>query len=167
MKPFDELTRLGQLRRIRQLAETALDAYGLKGANLTFQQYSANIVYRVDVPGAIRREGEAYPIDFEDCGFGYWLWDLAIALWLWTWTDGWHWRRDALLEGYAQVRTLPQSQIEHLDLFMAAQYATMVLWASLFIMNDPARRAEHEAWREGTGPSRCATWSGADNPCHR
>lgn len=30
VKPYDELTRLGQLRRIRQLAEAALDAYGLR-----------------------------------------------------------------------------------------------------------------------------------------
>ncbi len=30
MKPYDDLTRLGQLRRTRQLAEAALDAYGLK-----------------------------------------------------------------------------------------------------------------------------------------
>jgi Ser/Thr protein kinase RdoA (MazF antagonist) len=334
MKPFDELTRLGQLRRIRQLAEAALDTYGLSGAKLTFQQYSANIVYRVDVPGAFQhgsnsgpyvpnryllrvlytsqwegvkgemtwlnalsqeanlpvpqpvptldgallarvttpsmsqgrivtlmrwidgrrltagfrpshfrawgrmvaqlhqfssgwqppeaferpvwdwdgqlggryfrrpvhemvasmpehlrepfqivsedarsvmqslgtgpdayglihadlypenvlfKAGKAYPIDFEDCGFGYWLWDIAIALCPWPWTDGWHWRRDAFLEGYAQIRALPQSQLAHLDLFMAAQYATMVLWASLFIANDPARRAEHEAWRERDG----------------
>ncbi|MGD8627303.1 MAG: phosphotransferase, partial [Anaerolineae bacterium] len=51
MKPYDELTRLGQLRRTRRLAEAALDLYGLGGARLTFLQYSANIVYRVDVPG--------------------------------------------------------------------------------------------------------------------
>jgi hypothetical protein len=58
VKPYDELTRLGQLRRIRQLAEVALEAYGLRGACLTFVQYSANIVYRVDVPGpAGNRDG--------------------------------------------------------------------------------------------------------------
>jgi Ser/Thr protein kinase RdoA (MazF antagonist) len=334
MKPYDELTRLGQLRRTRQLAEAALQAYGLNGARLTFVQYTANIIYRIDVPGpavvggeqgpyvpnryllrvlhtnhwesvkgeltwltALSREaglavpepvstlegklltrittpgmpdgrivslmrwmdgrrlttgfrpshfrawgqmmarlhessagwqppegferphwdwegqlggrefrctveelvalmpqhlqepfhivsqearavmaglgkgpdayglihadmypenvlfkdGEAYPIDFEDCGFGYWMWDIAIALCLWPWTKEWHWRRDAFLEGYAQVRTLPESQLQHLDLFMAAQYATMVLWASLFIRNDPARLVEHEEWRDGYG----------------
>jgi Ser/Thr protein kinase RdoA (MazF antagonist) len=334
MKPYDELTRLGQLRRTRRLAGTALEAYGLIGARLTFVQYTANIVYRVDAPGpvldgdgpgpyvpnryllrvlytnhwegvegeltwlaALSREaglpvpepvptlagelltrittpgvpegriislmrwidgqrlttgfrpshfrawgrmmarlhefsagwqppqgferphwdwegqlggrgfptpveelvasmpqhlqepfqvvsrearavmeslgkgpdayglihsdlypenvlfkgGEAYPIDFEDCGFGYWLWDIAVALCLWPWTEEWHWKRDAFLEGYAQVRTLPESQLKHLDLFMATQYATMVLWASLFIKNDPARQAEHEAWRTRDG----------------
>ncbi len=59
--------------------------------------------------------------------------------------------RDAFLEGYTQIRTLPESQLEHLDLFMATQYATMILWASLFIRNDPARRAEHEEWRDRDG----------------
>jgi len=34
---------------------------------------------------------------------------------------------------------------------MAAQYATMVLWASPFIRNDPARRTEREAWRDEDG----------------
>lgn len=334
MKPYDELTRLGQLRRIRQLAEAALEPYGLSGARLTFLQYTANIIYRVDAPGpplhesdhshylpnryllrvlytdnlegargeldwlaALSREaglpvpapvptregelltriatpalpqgrlvslmrwldgrrlttgfqpghfrswgrtaarlhefsstwqppqdferpdwdwegqlggryfrwtteelvdsmpehlrepfqivsrkartvmdslgkgqdayglihadmypenvlfkaGEAYLIDFEDCGFGYWLWDIAVALCLWPWTEEWHWRRDAFLDGYAQVRSLPDSQLKYLDLFMATQYATMVLWASVFIRNDPARRAEHEAWRDSDG----------------
>jgi Ser/Thr protein kinase RdoA (MazF antagonist) len=334
MKPYEELTRLGQLRRIRQLAEATLEAYGLHGARLTFVQYTANIVYRVDVPdpalarkapgpyvpnryllrvlytsrwegvkgeltwlAALSREaglpvpepvpnregelltrvaipgvpqgrivslmrwidgrkmtegfrpghfrawgqmvarlhkfaagwqppdgferpawdwegqlggryfrcpveelvasmperlqepfqivsqeartameglgkgsdayglihadmypenvlfkaGEAYPIDFEDCGFGYWLWDIAIALCLWPWTEEWYWMRDAFLDGYSRIRTLPNSQLQHLDLFMATQYATMVLWASLFIRNDPARQAEHEAWRDRDG----------------
>jgi Ser/Thr protein kinase RdoA (MazF antagonist) len=59
--------------------------------------------------------------------------------------------RDAFLEGYAQVRALPEAQLKHLDLFMATQYATMVLWASMFIQRDAARRAEHEAWRERDG----------------
>jgi Ser/Thr protein kinase RdoA (MazF antagonist) len=114
------------------------DAYGLIHSDL----YPENVLFKA---------GEAYPIDFEDCGFGYWLWDIAIALCLWPWTGEWYWRRDAFLEGYAQVRTLPDSQLQHLDLFMATQYATMVLWASLFIKNDPARQAEHEAWRDRDG----------------
>jgi Ser/Thr protein kinase RdoA (MazF antagonist) len=334
MKPYDELTRLGRLHRIRQLAEAALDAYGLRGARLTFLRYFANITYRVDVPGpvmhggdpgpyvpnryllrvlctnyweavegemvwltALSREaglpvpepvptlagelltriatpgvpegrivslmrwidgrkrtmgfcphhfqawgrmvarlhafaagwqppqgferfiwdwegllggrgfdcsveelvasmpmhlqepfhvvssevrtvmedlgkgpdaygmihgdmypenvlfkaGKVYPIDFEDCGFGHWLWDIALPLCQQPWTEGWYGQRDAFLEGYTQVRTLPKSQLQHLELFMAAQYATVVLWASAFIRDDPARQAEHEGWRDENG----------------
>jgi Ser/Thr protein kinase RdoA (MazF antagonist) len=334
VKPYDELTRLGQLRRIRQLARAALDAYGLRGARLTFLRYFANITYRVDVPGPVPRgdssgpylpnryllrvllsnhweyakgemtwlralsheaalpvpepvptlagelltrittpgvpegrivslmrwvdgrkrttelrprhlralgrliarlhafaagwqppegferyvwdwegllggrgfgytveelvasmpehlqepfqlvssearavmedlgkgpdayglihgdtylenllfkAGQVFPIDFEDCGFGYWLWDIAVALSQQPWTESWYRRRDAFLEGYAQVFPLPEPQLGHLNLFMAADYATGVLWASSFIQDDPARRAEHEAWRDENG----------------
>jgi Ser/Thr protein kinase RdoA (MazF antagonist) len=334
VKPYDELTRLGQLRRIRQLAEATLDAYGLRGARLTFLRYFANITYRVDVPDPIQRRdgsdpylpnryllrvllsnhweyakgemtwlralsreaalpvpepvptlagelltrittpgvpegrivslmrwvdgrrrttelpprhfrawgrlvarlhafaagwqppegferyvwdwegllggrgfghtveelvasmpehlqepfrivsrearavmedlgkgpdaygmvhgdmylenvlfkgGEVFPIDFEDCGFGYWLWDIAVALSQQPWTEGWYRRRDAFLEGYAQVYPLPESQLGHLDQFIATDKATGVLWASSFIQDDPARRAEHEAWRDENG----------------
>jgi len=114
------------------------DAYGLIHADM----YPENVLFKGD---------EAYPIDFEDCGFGYWLWDIAVGLCLWPWTEEWYWMRDAFLEGYARVRTLPESQLRHLDLFMATQYATMVLWASMFIKNDPARRAGHEEWRNRDG----------------
>jgi Ser/Thr protein kinase RdoA (MazF antagonist) len=110
------------------------DAYGLIHADM----YPENVLFKA---------GEVFPIDFEDCGFGYWMWDIAIALCQKPWTEEWYRQRDAFLEGYAQVRTLPESQLRHLDLFMAADYATGILWASLFIKNDPVRKAEHEEWR--------------------
>lgn len=109
-------------------------AYGLIHADL----YPENILFK---------SGRALPIDFEDCGYGYWIWDIAIALCSWTWTEEWYWMRDALFDGYLQHRAMTQAQIELLDLFMAAQYATMVLWATAFILSDPARAPEYEAWR--------------------
>lgn len=45
MKPYDQLTRLGRLRRMRRLAQAALDRYGLTGARLTFFQYEGNVRY--------------------------------------------------------------------------------------------------------------------------
>jgi Ser/Thr protein kinase RdoA (MazF antagonist) len=135
-EPFQIVSQ--EARQVMEGLGKGPDAYGLIHADM----YPENVLFNGD---------EAYPIDFEDCGFGYWLWDIAIALCLWPWTEEWYWMRDAFLEGYAQVRTLPESQLRHLDLFMATQYATMVLWASLFIRNDPARRAEHEEWRNRDG----------------
>jgi Ser/Thr protein kinase RdoA (MazF antagonist) len=114
------------------------DAYGMIHGDM----YPDNVLFR---------DGEVVPIDFEDCGFGHWLWDIAVALCQQPWREEWFQQRDAFLEGYEQVRTLPESQVRHLDLFMAAQYATLVLWASAFIRNDPARQTEHEAWRDENG----------------
>ena len=135
-EPFQIVSQ--EARQVMEGMGKGPDAYGLIHADM----YPENVLFKGD---------EAYLIDFEDCGFGYWLWDIAIALCLWPWTEEWCWMRDAFLEGYAQVRALPASQLQHLDLFMATQYATMVLWASLFIRGDPARRAEHEEWRERDG----------------
>ena len=112
-----------------------VDAYGLIHADL----YPENILFK---------SGSAYPIDFEDCGFGYWIWDISIALWMWAWGDGWELMRDAFYEGYSRIRTLPTDQWDQLDLFIAIHSATMVLWVSDFMLNDPKRAAEHEPLRK-------------------
>lgn len=99
----------------------------------------------------LEKAGEFIPIDFEDCGFGYWLWDIGAALSTSPWTEAWYRKRDDFLEGYLQFHPLPESQLKHLDLFIAIQFAAGVLWASQFIQDEPARRIEHEAWREENG----------------
>jgi len=42
MRPFEELTYLGQIRKLRQLAQAALAAYGLTNARLKFIARSEN-----------------------------------------------------------------------------------------------------------------------------
>ena len=49
---FRERTRRSRLYHFRQLAQSALAAYGLADANLSFIQYGENITYRVDHPSA-------------------------------------------------------------------------------------------------------------------
>jgi Ser/Thr protein kinase RdoA (MazF antagonist) len=114
------------------------DAYGMVHGDM----YPDNILFK---------NGEVFPIDFEDCGFGYWLWDTGVALSQQPWTETWYRQREAFLDGYARFHPLPESQLEYLDLFVAANYATGVLWASAFLRDDPARQAEHEAWRDENG----------------
>jgi Ser/Thr protein kinase RdoA (MazF antagonist) len=135
-EPFQIVSQ--EARAVMDGLGTGSDAYGMIHGDM----YPENVLFKA---------GEVVPIDFEDCGFGHWLWDIALPLCLQPWTEEWHRERDAFLEGYARVRTLPESQLRHLDLFMAAQYATVVLWASAFIRDDPARQAEHEAWRDREG----------------
>jgi len=56
MKPYNELTRLGRLRRMRQLAFAALKEYGLDGANLDFFYQAGNTLYRVYDPDPKSRQ---------------------------------------------------------------------------------------------------------------
>jgi Ser/Thr protein kinase RdoA (MazF antagonist) len=47
MKAFEELTRLGRIRRMRQLAQTALEAYGLADARFELLRQAGNTLFRV------------------------------------------------------------------------------------------------------------------------
>jgi Ser/Thr protein kinase RdoA (MazF antagonist) len=135
-QPFQVISQ--EAKRMMTLLGKGSDAYGMIHSDL----YPENMLFKA---------GKAYPIDFEDCGYGYWMWDIAIALCGWAWGDKWESMRDAFREGYAQFRTLPESQWSQLDLFVAIQFATMVLWSSALLMNDPKRVAEYVPWREDNG----------------
>jgi len=113
------------------------DAFGLIHADL----YPENVLYR---------SGQACPIDFEDCGYSYWIWDIAVALCTWAWEENWEEMRDAFYEGYNAIRTMPEEQWRMLDLFVATQYATMLLWASAFLWHDPRRSGEYTPWRDNS-----------------
>ena len=72
--------------------------------------------------------GAARVIDFDDCCFAFWLHDLAFALGPWQTDADYLWIRDALLDGYQSVRVWPDEQLRHLDLFLAAFNANLMLW---------------------------------------
>ncbi len=127
-----------QAREVMESFGKGPDAYGMIHGDM----YPENVLFK---------GRDVYIIDFEDCGFGYWMWDIGVALGSWTWTDEWHWMRDASLEGYTQIRSLPEAQLRQLDLFMAVSYAMMVLWATAFIKQDPAMQTEYEEWRTREG----------------
>lgn len=135
-EPFEIVS--SRTKDVMRKLGTGPDVFGMIHADM----YPENVLFR---------DGKALPIDFEDCGFGYWIWDIAITLCQWPWTEEWYWMRDAFLEGYAKVRTLPEKQLKYLDLFMASQYATMVLWATMFIVHEPAMKTEHEKWQTRDG----------------
>jgi Ser/Thr protein kinase RdoA (MazF antagonist) len=127
-----------EARTVMEALGKGPDAYGMVHGDMC----PDNILFKA---------GEAVPIDFEDCGFGYWLWDIGVALSLDPWTETWYRQRDAFLNGYTRVHPLPESQLRHLDLFVAMDCATAALWGTLFIRDDPAIRDEYEAWRDNKG----------------
>ena len=139
-RQFQELfkTVSDQAREVMQELGKGTEAYGLIHSDL----YPENVLFKA---------GEILPIDFEDCGYGYWIWDMAVPLSVSPWTTEWYSMRDALLDGYSKIRTLPDIQLKYLDLFIATHCATMVLWASMFIKNDPAMQIEHKKWRNREG----------------
>jgi Ser/Thr protein kinase RdoA (MazF antagonist) len=74
--------------------------------------------------------GEPRPIDFDDSGYGYWIFDLAVALEQSRDNPGYLHYREALLEGYAEFRHLPQEQADQIELFLAGLKIYWNLWAT-------------------------------------
>lgn len=50
MKPYEDLTYIGKIRRLRQLASKALEAYGFFEPRVKFIRDSGNILFRVHTP---------------------------------------------------------------------------------------------------------------------
>ncbi len=74
--------------------------------------------------------GEPRAIDFDDSGFGYWVFDLAVALEACRDDPFYLHYRDALLNGYAEYRSLPEEQAGQVELFLAALQVYWNLWAT-------------------------------------
>jgi len=108
-------------QRVREVMDAwgqGRDVYGLIHGDLGVD---ANLLFWHGRPRAI---------DFDDSGFGYWVFDLAVGL-EHCWQEATFPRyRDALLDGYAEFRSLPQEQSEHLELFIAAHEVYWNLWAA-------------------------------------
>ena len=104
------------LRRLMADWGNGPDVYGMIHADLGVD---ANLLFH---------KGEARAIDFDDCRFGYWMFDLAIALEHVQEDPDLPRFRDALLEGYAEKRLLPDEQVRQLPLFLAAVNALFIVW---------------------------------------
>jgi Ser/Thr protein kinase RdoA (MazF antagonist) len=74
--------------------------------------------------------GEPRAIDFDDSGLGYWAFDLAVALDACRDDPAYPRYREALLDGYAQFRSLSERQAEQLELFLAGLQVYWNLWAT-------------------------------------
>jgi Ser/Thr protein kinase RdoA (MazF antagonist) len=89
---------------------TGRDVFGLIHGDLIF----SNVVFH---------RGAPCPIDFDDCGFGYFLYDIAILLDRIEMQKDYGALRAALLEGYRQIRPLAAHHEDYLDLFLAGRWA--------------------------------------------
>ncbi|MBE9069045.1 phosphotransferase [Leptolyngbya cf. ectocarpi LEGE 11479] len=81
------------------------------------------------------------PIDFADCGYGYWGYDLARFLSYFSQSQRFEQCCEKLLSGYTQVRAFPKEQLPHIATFMAAQQVTLALWRVNRAQDHPSFRS--------------------------
>jgi Ser/Thr protein kinase RdoA (MazF antagonist) len=77
MKPYAALTFHGKLRRLHQLAISALESYDLDHPRLEYHTFSTNLLYRVSTPS-----GERFILRMASPGWRTYEDLLAEALWL-------------------------------------------------------------------------------------
>jgi len=101
-------------RELRQFG-TGSDRYGLIHADLVPE----NVL--VDA-------GRLQVIDFDDAGFGWHLFELATSLYFIRRDAIYEDARDGLIDGYRQIRALPDAHLALLPLFLAARGTTYLGW---------------------------------------
>ena len=117
--------------RVQQAMEAVgqgSDAYGLIHADMLAQ----NILFH---------EGEARALDFEYCGWGYFLYDLTPLLWLLKSdrVQDYQELEDAMWEGYTSVKPQPEGYRDLLDVFIAGRHLASCRWLAVNL-NHPAVR---------------------------
>lgn len=116
VEPFGAVAR--RVRAVMEAWGEGPRVYGLIHADLGVD---ANLLFWQEEPRAI---------DFDESGFGYWIYDLAIALEHCREDESFPRYRDALMDGYAEFRVLPDEQSRCLELFMAGVDVYLGLWAN-------------------------------------
>ena len=107
-----------QVQEVEECLGKSPERFGLIHSDLSF----GNVLFTAD---------EVLPIDFDDCGFGYFLYDLAVIL-AGPWEKpGFQQRREALLQGYREICELPNDHLSLIPTFMAMRASSLGQWDRL------------------------------------
>jgi len=117
----------------------SVDRYGLVHADLSF----ANVL--------ARPASQPVLIDFDDCGWSWYLWELAVTLAPFDGTAEFVPRRDALVDGYRSRRALPESELEELPTFVMARRLVTLGW--VFTHPETEHAVRQREWRIATFPA--------------
>ena len=122
-------------RTMRTLGEGP-DVFGLIHADF----YQRNYLFS---------QGEVHAIDFDGCGWGYYLFDIGVAFSTLLARGDYPALRQAFLHGYRQIRSLSSEHEALIDTFIAARLMCHVLWLAAHV-DEPSygaravRRIEYE-----------------------
>jgi Ser/Thr protein kinase RdoA (MazF antagonist) len=128
--PFWKLEQLSPQQRelmikARDRVYSDLKAYGDDPANS--ERYS--MIHADFIAENLMVDGDLVRlIDFDDAGFGWHLFELATALFFEMEQDYYPAAWEALVTGYRQHRSLPDSQLQYMPLFFLARSFTYLGW---------------------------------------
>jgi Ser/Thr protein kinase RdoA (MazF antagonist) len=86
-------------------------------------------------------QGQVRAIDFDDCGYGYYLYDMAVTLSEVNWRNNTPALRKSFLAGYRSGRNFPSEHEQVLDTFIALRDLQLLIWK--------IEMRDHPAFRDG------------------
>jgi Ser/Thr protein kinase RdoA (MazF antagonist) len=89
-------------------------------------------------------QGQVRAIDFDDCGYGYYLYDMAVTLSEVNWRKNTSALRTSFLAGYRSVYNFPFEHEQYLDTFIALRDLQLLIW-KIEMRDHPAFRAGWES----------------------
>lgn len=108
-------TLQARLQKAEEQLGTGADVFGFIHGDLSF----GNVLFDKEM---------AVPIDFDDCGFGYYLHDLAVPLaGAFGQREGFEERYDAFVTGYRQILGLPGHLLAHVPVFLGLRSAQLIM----------------------------------------
>jgi len=124
---YADLDSLGAERcrvmdRVAALVRRRLDSFG-RGAD-RFGLTHADLM----PDNVLVESGTPYVIDFDDCGYGWYLYDLATLLAVRTGDPDATRVRDAWVDGYRSISPLPDDHLEILDVLVMARLLLGLGW---------------------------------------
>ena len=84
-------------------------------------------------------QGQVRAIDFDDCGYGYYLYDIAVTLSEVNWRKNTPELRKGFIKGYRSVRDLSSQHEGYLDTFITFRDLQLIVW-KIEMRNHPAFR---------------------------
>lgn len=113
-----------EAKSVFQSLERGRSEFGLIHADL----HPRNILYERKRAGAI---------DFDDCGWGWWIYDLAVAWCGFRRAGAESDTRAVLVETYCSCRSLSASAMRLFDLFVAVRDVSVLLWLTDMAIQHP------------------------------
>jgi Ser/Thr protein kinase RdoA (MazF antagonist) len=80
------------------------------------------------VKNMLFQDGQVCALDFDECGWGYYLYDLTPALWQFKDEPRYADLRAAYWAGYTLARPLPESSQAQLEVLLAARHLASIRW---------------------------------------
>lgn len=132
MKWYEEAVKIAE-KRLQKYGKTK-ERYGLIHGDLNINNILA--------------DGETlYVLDFDDCGFGWFLYDLSTAV-LEYFGETMQRSLEALLKGYQKYRKLPKEDLEEVETFVILRKIIRVGWIATHMDNDTVKKVDPDYYRE-------------------